>query len=143
MLPVPEWFFNQSAVIPFRRTDDGIEVMLITTIRKKKWIIPKGVVEPGLSPRDSAAAEAFEEAGVHGHVLPEKVGEYRYRKWGGECAVSVYLMEVGEMCADWPERDMRDRRWMGVDEAAGLVKEPALKPIIRNLPAFIARASSA
>ena len=137
MNPVPPWFFNQSAVIPFRKKGDSLEVLLITSMRKKKWIVPKGVVEPDLSSRESAAEEAWEEAGVRGRILPGKVGEYSYRKWGGECTVTVYLMEVEDQSDDWPESGLRERRWTGIDEAVRLVKEPALKPIIRNLPSVI------
>ena len=66
----PSWLYQQSAVIPI--FDD--KIVLITSRRKKRWIIPKGVIELGLAPEDSAAKEALEEAGVVGSVSPRELG---------------------------------------------------------------------
>ncbi|WP_153885555.1 NUDIX domain-containing protein [Microvirga tunisiensis] len=38
--------------------------MLVTTRGRKRWIVPKGWPVPGLQPYESAAREAFEEAGL-------------------------------------------------------------------------------
>jgi LmbE family N-acetylglucosaminyl deacetylase/8-oxo-dGTP pyrophosphatase MutT (NUDIX family) len=133
---VPDWFFNQSAVIPYRIHDGNIEVLLITSRKRKRWVIPKGVVEPGMSPADSAAHEAWEEAGLAGQVSNAPVGGYEYDKWGGTCQVEVYLLQVETVLEDWPE-SFRDRQWLSVEEAAGRVDEAELKQIIRALPAFL------
>jgi 8-oxo-dGTP pyrophosphatase MutT (NUDIX family) len=130
--------FQQSAVVPFRRRGEGVEVLLITSLKKKRWIVPKGLIEPDLSPQASAAQEAFEEAGVEGVVRPERLGEYTYRKWGGVCRVDVFLMEVRDVLDDWPERALRTRRWVGPEEAAGMVREPRLAEILRDLATSIA-----
>ncbi|MEJ2103143.1 MAG: hypothetical protein P8X47_01050 [Ignavibacteriaceae bacterium] len=42
--------FDQSGVIPYRRKNGTLEILLVTTIRKKNWIIPKGFIEYNLSP---------------------------------------------------------------------------------------------
>jgi phosphohistidine phosphatase len=65
---VPDWIYRQSAVIAYRRRPRGVEVLLITSRKGTRWVLPKGVVEPGLSPATSAAKEALEEAGVRGTV---------------------------------------------------------------------------
>ena len=66
MRSVPEYFYTQSAVIPFREQNGEFQVMLITSRKKKRWVIPKGVKEPELSAPASAANEAMEEAGIRG-----------------------------------------------------------------------------
>jgi 8-oxo-dGTP pyrophosphatase MutT (NUDIX family) len=66
--------YKQSGVIPYRKKQGKIEVMLITSRNKGRWIIPKGVIEPDLNPRASAAKEAFEEAGVQGDVHSKLLG---------------------------------------------------------------------
>jgi 8-oxo-dGTP pyrophosphatase MutT (NUDIX family) len=76
----PAWMFKQSGVIPFRVVDDTIEVVLITSRSSGKWGIPKGIIERDLSPQDSAAKEAHEEAGVVGNVTDRVVAEYEYQK---------------------------------------------------------------
>lgn len=135
----PQWLFNQSGVIPFRREEGKIRIMLITSRRRKRWVIPKGVIEPHLSPQESAVNEAHEEAGIKGHISPETVGEYRYHKWGGVCTVRVFLFEVEEIAEDWPEAHMRKRKWMSVQEAEKLVDEQFLKEMIRKVPELISQ----
>ena len=102
MLERPEYYYTQSAVIPFRRHGE-LEILMITSRKKKRWVLPKGIVEPELSPPDSAAKEALEEAGIEGAVSPDSIGTYRYDKWGGTCTVDVFTMEVEAILDVWLE----------------------------------------
>ena len=74
MADVPSHFYVQSAALPYRVVDSQIEILLVTSRRKKRWVLPKGVVEPGMSPAESAAKEAWEEAGTEGDVTPRTLG---------------------------------------------------------------------
>jgi 8-oxo-dGTP pyrophosphatase MutT (NUDIX family) len=144
---LPEWKYRQSAVIPYRRgpdrvgpncgSGDGVEVLLITSRGRKRWVPPKGVVEPGMTAADSAAKEAFEEAGIRGRVDDRPFGAYRYRKRGGTGTVAVFAMEVSEECDDWPEPGVRTREWLPPQEAAARVDEAALKEMIAALPEWV------
>lgn len=129
----PEHFYNQSAVVPFRFRDGVLEVLLISSRKKKRWVIPKGVKEPGYSAQDSAAKEALEEAGVEGVVLPDSIGEYEYSKWGGVCRVEVYLMEVKKVHDEWLE-SYRDRNWLSPGDASTQVRESELGRILGSVP---------
>jgi 8-oxo-dGTP pyrophosphatase MutT (NUDIX family) len=62
---------EQSGVIPYRIENGQIEVMVITSSTGKRWVIPKGLIEPDMTPQDSAAKEAWEEAGLLGKVFPD------------------------------------------------------------------------
>ena len=135
MSPKPPWLYRQSAVIPYRLAGDGIEVLLITSARSGRWIIPKGVVEPDLTPVQSALKEAWEEAGVSGRVEPTAIGSYRYDKWGGTCTVTVFLLEVTTVATVWPESRLRRRRWFPITAAGDLVDQPGLRDLIRSLGA--------
>ena len=130
---VPEYFYQQSAVIPIRWRNGALEVLMITSRRKKRWVIPKGVKEPELSAADSAAKEALEEAGILGKVSTQPLGSYRYEKWGGTCEVQVFAMAVDTVLTDW-EESYRDRQWLSLDEARQRVREKELKAILRSLP---------
>ena len=121
--------YRQSAVIPYRRGPSGLEVLLVTSRKGTRWVLPKGVVEPDLSPAVSAAKEALEEARVRGAIDDEPLGTYQYRKWGGTCTVQVFAMEVEEEVADWPEAGLRRRAWLTVDDARRRVDEVALRQI--------------
>lgn len=134
MNPKPPLFIQQSAVIPYRILDGEIQVMLITSSTGKRWVIPKGLVEPDMTPQDSAAKEAWEEAGIIGTVLPNLLGIYEYQKWGGICRVEVFLLQVEIVLENWPEAKKRKREWVSIAKAVKRVEEVELKQIIMGLP---------
>ncbi len=129
MSRVPDHFYAQSAVLPFRVERGSLEFLLITSRRKKRWVLPKGVVELHLDPAASAAKEALEEAGIEGRVSSEPIGSYQYEKWDGICSVEVFSMAVETVHDSWPE-SYRDRHWVGPSDAAARVDEPELERII-------------
>jgi 8-oxo-dGTP pyrophosphatase MutT (NUDIX family) len=131
--------YNQSGVIPYRLENDELRLLLITSRRKKHWGIPKGIVETHLCDRDSAAQEAFEEAGVRGKVSLESLGRFEYEKWGGTCRVEVFLMEVDEELDEWPERSFRERRWVSAAEAARMVDWEGLRRLLIKAPERIGK----
>jgi phosphohistidine phosphatase len=126
----PAWFYHQSGVIPYRINDAGIEVLLVTSRGGKRWIIPKGIIDPGTTSVESACKEAYEEAGVRGQPGPAALGEYQYEKWGGICTVQVFPLKVATVLDKWPESAIRHRRWMSIKKASKSIKEPELKKLI-------------
>jgi ADP-ribose pyrophosphatase YjhB (NUDIX family) len=125
--------FNQSGVIPYRRKDNQVEVLLITSMKKKKWIVPKGFVEFNLSGFESAKKEALEEAGVIGANETIELGSFNSQKDIGLTHVRIYSMEVIKVLDDYPEKDQRKRKWFSVKEASEAVSVPALKQMILSL----------
>ncbi len=134
----PAYYYNQSAVIPFQRTKKGIQVLVIGSSKRKHLVVPKGIHEPGMSARESAAKESFEEAGVKGPVSRKSIGCYSYSKWGSVCTVTVYVQEVADMLPEklWEERH-RGRKWMSPGRAAAKIKEPMLGQMMQNLEQFV------
>jgi 8-oxo-dGTP pyrophosphatase MutT (NUDIX family) len=54
----------QAAAIPYRRDASGtLQVLLVTSKTRGRWVLPKGKVKRGMHPHRAAAMEAFEEAG--------------------------------------------------------------------------------
>lgn len=133
----PLYYFDQSGVIPFRYKKGKLEVMLITSMGGKHWIIPKGIIEPDLSAEESAKQEAFEEAGVNGKIVPKCIGEYHYSKWGGICNVKVFPFAVEKILDDYPESDLRKRKWVSIKKAVSLVDIKELEELIKFLPVFL------
>jgi phosphohistidine phosphatase len=127
----------QSAVIPYRKAGKGWEVMLVTSRSGKRWVIPKGLCEPGMTAAESAAKEAYEEAGLRGAVDDRGIGSYKYQKWGGVCEVEVFLMRVKKELAQWPESNIRDRAWLSSSDAAEQVSEKKLAGWLRRLSELI------
>src|SRR5437588_12755509 len=107
MPPEPGWI-RQAAAVPMR---EG-RVCLVTSSSGKRWVVPKGVIDPGQTAGEIALQEAWEEAGLTGVLRPEAVGSYLYQKWGTTCYVTVFVMEVVDAHDDWPERSVRERSWV-------------------------------
>jgi 8-oxo-dGTP pyrophosphatase MutT (NUDIX family) len=126
---------QQFAALPFRRTDEGVEIMLITSRETRRWIIPKGWPMKGRSPYGTAAREALQEAGIRGHIEKVPIGSYLYikRGLGGQrwpCTVHVFPLAVRAERDSWREQNERTREWFSFIEAAEAVEEPDLKSLI-------------
>jgi 8-oxo-dGTP pyrophosphatase MutT (NUDIX family) len=120
---MPTAILRLSGVVPYRLGRDGPpELLLVTSSGGARWIVPKGHIEPGLTPRASAVKEAFEEAGAIGIVGDRPIARVHDRKAGAPCIVDLYAMEVAMTAEDWPERGRRRRRWVSAEEAAVLVR---------------------
>ncbi|TIX52697.1 MAG: NUDIX hydrolase, partial [Mesorhizobium sp.] len=99
---------RQVAAIPFRLSEHGnVEVMLVTSISTRRFIVPKGWPMKGKSGRKAATIEAQEEAGVLGKTLKQPAGTYSYWKRLTNrfvrVDVIVYLLAVTEELANWQE----------------------------------------
>src|SRR5215467_12359285 len=70
---------QQVAAVCFRILSTGVEFLLVRT-RRNRWTFPKGGVQPGLTHAQSAAIEAYEEAGVHGRIEEAAFAQYRNGK---------------------------------------------------------------
>jgi 8-oxo-dGTP pyrophosphatase MutT (NUDIX family) len=130
---------TQCGALCWRRSDNGIQVLLVTSRETGRWVIPKGWPIAGLSPEDSAAREAWEEAGVHGSASPRAIGVYTYDKVTDRkvdppqsfpCVVAVYPVETTGSTRDFPEAEERRRKWMSRKKAARKVLEPELAALI-------------
>lgn len=114
-----------------------LEVLLITSLNSRRWILPKGWPEPGQTPAESAAREAFEEAGVTGKIGAQPIGHYHYLKEkkdgsGMPCSVEVFALAVTRQLHDWPEKGARELAWLPLDQAAARVSEPGLRQVLKE-----------
>jgi 8-oxo-dGTP pyrophosphatase MutT (NUDIX family) len=113
----------------------GIEFLLVQS-RGGRWIFPKGGVECGLTQAQSAAVEAFEEAGAHGWMEEIPFTHYfrsprdaagtragttkdkrlaRGRFLKPELAVAAHLCEVTRL--EPPQEANRNPTWFSADKA--------------------------
>jgi len=89
------------------------------------WALPKGNLDAGEKPEETAVREVFEETGVHGQLV-EKLGDvkYTYTRRDGERVfkiVSFYLLRAGRGRIGDIEEPMRievaEARWLPLDDA--------------------------
>src|SRR3954470_25007868 len=102
-----EPYVRQAAALPLRNG----RVCLVTSSNGKRWVIPKGVIEPGQTAGETALQESWEEAGLTGNLQPEPLGSYLYEMRGQTYHVTVFVMAVTGVANDWPERSFRQRTW--------------------------------
>ncbi len=128
----------QLAALPWRRTGEQIELMMITSRLSRHWLIPKGWPMKGKTNAQAAAREAFEEAGVKGVIAAEPLGRYDYDKLLPDgssvpCQVEVYALQVEKELPKWPEARDREREWMPPEQAAALAFEAGLGRFLATL----------
>lgn len=127
---------RQVAALCWRMSARGPEVLLITSLNSRRWIIPKGWQDTDLTPAENAAREAFEEAGVTGKISAAPVGSFHYlkdKKDGGgiPCSVDVFVLSVSKQVDDWPEKGARELLWLPPEGAAAKVSEPGLRQLLK------------
>lgn len=125
---------KQVAALPYRVSNSGPKILLITTRKKGKWSIPKGWPMKGRAARSAAAIEAFEEAGVIGRIGRRRVGRFKHRKEVGarevECAVEIFPLIVKRELNRWPEKHERKRRWFSGKRASRKISKKRLRRAI-------------
>jgi 8-oxo-dGTP pyrophosphatase MutT (NUDIX family) len=92
------------------------------------WALPKGLVDSGEKPAETALREGFEETGIRGR-LDSKLGDVRYvYTWEGERVfkvVSFFLAHAtGGRIGELPpgmEREVADARWLPLADAPRLL----------------------
>jgi 8-oxo-dGTP pyrophosphatase MutT (NUDIX family) len=105
---------------------------MVTSRSGRRWVFPKGQIDPGHTPAETSLLEAWEEAGVVGSLDAEPLGNYVYEKMGCQHHVLVFRMRVIEVRDLWPERDFRSRAWLTIDEALNRIDEPGLRDLLRQ-----------
>jgi 8-oxo-dGTP pyrophosphatase MutT (NUDIX family) len=112
---------EQVAAVCYRVSKSAVEFLLVQT-RGGRWTFPKGSVEPGLTHAQSAALEAFEEAGVHGRMEESsftcylrRPGNRRSPSGAGDLAVGAHLCEVLRL--EPPQECKRHPTWFSAEKA--------------------------
>ncbi|MEX3316921.1 NUDIX hydrolase [Sulfitobacter sp. PS-8MA] len=124
----------QLAALCWRRKAGRLQVLLVTSRGRKRWIVPKGWPMAGKPPQESALVEAWEEAGVQGKAGAEPLGSYSYTKAGPKgpiaCLALLYPVKVKALAKHYPEAGQRQRRWCSPKKAAGLLDNADLARLI-------------
>ena len=122
---------DQASALPYRFRQGRLEFCLITSTGRRRWSFPKGVIDPGETPAETALKEAAEEAGLQGEICGKPLGKYQYAKWGRSLTVVVMLMKVRRAASRWDEADQRKRQWVASQEAVEIVDRPRLRRFVR------------
>jgi 8-oxo-dGTP pyrophosphatase MutT (NUDIX family) len=113
-----------------RRNDDGtVRVLVVRARRTTDWVFPKGHIEDGESPEETAVREVREEAGVEARPIRD-VGVVTFTSPRGEAVRAGYFLM--EYVADVPALEDREIRWCSAAEVLELVPFENTHPLIRR-----------
>ena len=119
-----------------RQGEQGLEVILIATHGGTRWALPKGLVERGEKPVDTARREIQEETGVEARYLGKiDTIEYWYRQDKDlrvHKFVAFYLFEyvAGDVANHGWEVD--DAAWFPIDEAIARISYDTERKILQR-----------
>ena len=110
------------------RLFDGKPKYLLVTATKgpKQWVLPKGHIEPGERPRETAVREVQEETGVWARVRKD-LSSIEFVSDGEPVQAQFYLMEW--LADDKPRDSGRTCEWVSLDDAQQRVPEES-KPVL-------------
>ena len=127
---------RQVAALPYRDGEDGLEILVITSRRTKRLVIPKGWPMRGIKDARAAAIEAREEAGVAGKIGTRPLGSFDYLKQVGsdpiKVTTSVFPLRVCTIRSSWKEKRQRKRKWMPIEQAAKELDDVGLRALIQQ-----------
>lgn len=119
----------QAAAIPLRKG----RICVVTSRSGRRWVVPKGCLEPGKTTGEIALQEAWEEAGLVGILDNQPVGSYIYEKFGAHHHVTVFVMHVTGETEEWPEHEERAKEWVTPSQAIGRIEDAGLRELVRGV----------
>lgn len=127
----------QYGALPYRWNLEGdLQILLITSRTRRRWIVPKGWPMKGREPWETVEIEARQEAGVAGVISKRSVGSFHYDKILDEddrvllCEVTIFPLLVKRSHKTWREKEQRETRWLSGAQAAALAADAGLRNII-------------
>ena len=133
----------QIAALCMRPGETENEILLVTTRDTGRLILPKGWPEPDKQDHETAATEAYEEAGVIGTTNPHALGtfsSYKGRSDGSKepTKVLVFKLQFEKQLKKFPEQGQRQCLWLPFSEAVNQANENSLKRFLSRHRAEIA-----
>jgi 8-oxo-dGTP pyrophosphatase MutT (NUDIX family) len=129
--------FQLSAGGVIFRENEDIEVALIATKGGQRWGLPKGIVERGEDPAQTALREVAEETGLEGEIVG-KLGyiEYWFRSPEDKILyhkfVDFYLLEYRSGEVEEHDWEVEQARWFPIEEAIERISFDNERDILRK-----------
>jgi len=120
------------------------ETPLVAVVRLRKrneWVLPKGKLDRGETPRAAAEREVMEETG-HAVVVHEFLGTLVYEARSGSKVVHYWRMEAGDGPVRKLMRDVKAVDWLPLGQAVARLSHGYERAFLENVgPIALASAS--
>lgn len=137
-----------SGGVLFRPAGDGFEVALIKVKGGKAYALPKGLIDEGESPEETALREVREETGMQGEIAAP-LGYIRYYYYSREedkryfKLVHFFLLRYLGGSERDHDREVEGVEWVAAGEAARLLAYKGEREVMRRALDFLARGGKA
>ena len=96
------------------RRGQSPRIAVVRLRKRDEWVLPKGHIDPGEAPKDTAVREVREETGVVARVVGAVAGTFSFKAKGEDVRALCFLMEyLRETAAD----ETREMGWFPPDTA--------------------------
>ena len=132
------YYERSCGAVIFRRINGKIRFLLIKNKRSSNWGFPKGHMEDGESPEDTARREVLEETGIHVESLPgfSSKSEYSIQNRIEKCVV-VFVGKTNDTQTIIQREEIEDYIWLPFRDAYKSLKFDNDKNILKTAKEFL------
>ncbi|MET3840155.1 NUDIX hydrolase [Bradyrhizobium sp. OAE829] len=107
-------------------------VAIVRLRKRNEWVLPKGKLDRGETPRDAAEREVNEETG-HDVAVHEFIGTLVYESRGGSKVVHFWRMEAGAEPVRKLMRDVKAVEWLPLADAVERLSRGYERAFLENV----------
>lgn len=121
--------------VVFRRDKNNQVEILLAQDAKDRWTIPKGHIEPGETPRQTAEREIQEETGLEEMDILNHLGktQFRYRRQNSLVLMTMHVFLVrakGDTNKLVKEEWMNGLKWFSFNDALDKIEYEAIEKLV-------------
>ncbi|MEO0278764.1 MAG: NUDIX hydrolase [candidate division WOR-3 bacterium] len=136
--------------VVFRKSEERLQILLISVKEGKIWTLPKGLVEKGERPEKAALREVKEETGVTAKIVKfiDKIDLWFYQEENGERVrhhkiVYYYLMEYESGSLEDHDFEVVYVKWFEAEEALSILSYQKDREIVKKALEFLGERQNA
>ena len=122
--------------VVYRQTPNGIEVLICRTSTSQKWVIPKGLIDPGEQVQQTAVREVREEVGVNARIIMplDPAEHYVFTRENTRIykTVHYFLMEYVSGSEADHDHEMEMVIWVPLDHAIERVSYDSARSVLQR-----------
>src|SRR5262245_55595667 len=127
---------RQAGAIVFRVDDGAVHLLLVRSKKDPRiWVFPKGHIDPGESPAETALRETEEEAGVTGELVGPTGRTLSFQSGLEWVEVEYFLIRL---IAERASPEGRQKAWVTPEEAIARLSFDNARDLVRAALPLIA-----